>query len=63
LRSDNNIIFIYLFLLNLYNYIIATIFSSHLNDDTTKNKNVRQQVWRLYVDTAVESSDLYSYNI
>ena len=27
-----------------------------------QNKNVRQLVWHLYVETAVESSDLYCYN-
>ena len=34
---------------------MTTIFSSHLNDDT-QNKNVRQLIWHLYVDTAVEDS-------
>ena len=28
-----------------------------------QNKNVRQPVWHLYVDTAVEDSELYCYNI
>ena len=27
-----------------------------------QNKNVRQVVWHLYVDTAVEDSELYCYN-
>ena len=28
-----------------------------------QNKDVRQLVWYLYVDTALESSELYLYNI
>jgi hypothetical protein len=27
-----------------------------------QNKNVRQVVWNLYVDTAAERSELYCYN-
>jgi hypothetical protein len=28
-----------------------------------QNKNVRRLVWHLYVNTAVECNELYSYNI
>ena len=27
-----------------------------------QNKNMRQLVWNLYIDTAVEGSELYCYN-
>jgi hypothetical protein len=29
----------------------------------TQNNNIRRLLWHLYVDIAVEGSDLYCYNI